>query len=249
MQINNREIHIEQHGDPIDPTIILLHHGLGSTQAWQGQIQALTKGGYHLILYDRWGYGKSESRPYLAVPDFKDDLADLHEIISIYKPDPLVLLGHSDGGSVALYYAAKNPGNLDALIIVAAHIYLEPKMEPGIQAIQSAFEYDKGFRKGMRRIHGEKFESTFYNWYNGWHTPKTLNWDMRPSLTKIKCPVFVIQGEEDEHATSQHAEDIADNISSSELWLVPGARHMLPQEIPDKFNQEVLKYLERVKKQ
>ena len=180
------------------------------------------------------------------MPDFKDDLADLEEIINLFNPTSLTLIGHSDGGSISLYFAAQNPDIVEALIVVAAHIYLEPKMEPGIQAIHSAFEKDKGFRSGMLRAHGEKFESTFFNWYDGWHTPKVIDWDMRTILKKIRCPVLVIQGEEDEHATSQHAIEIAKNIPSAELWLVPGAKHMLPQEDADLFNKKALDFLERI---
>ena len=246
MKINHHELNIEQYGNPQAPTILFLHHGLGSTQAWRKQIMAFKEAGYHLIIYDRWGYGASDPRPHLHVPDFKDDLADLDEIINRFELTSLTLIGHSDGGSISLYYAAQNPDSVKALIVVAAHIYLEFKMEPGIQTIRSAFEKDKGFRRGMLRAHGEKYETTFFNWYDGWHTPKVINWDMRPILKKIRCPVLVIQGEEDEHATSQHAIEIAKNIPSADLWLVPGAKHMLPQENPDIFNKKALGFLERI---
>lgn len=247
MIVNNHELNIEQYGNPLAPTIILLHHGLGSTQAWRNQIKAFEEAGYHLIIYDRWGYGSSENRSCLRVPDFKDDLADLGEIINIFKPTGLTLIGHSDGGTISLYYAALNSDIVDALVVVAAHIYLEPTMEPGIQAIREAFEHDKGFRRGMIRAHGEKFERTFYNWYNGWHTPQIFDWDMRPILNKIQCPVLVVQGEEDEHATSQHAIEIAKNIPSAELCLVPSAKHMLPQEQPVLFNKKALTFLESIR--
>lgn len=243
MRINHRELHIEQYGDSLSPTIILLHHGLGSTRAWREQVQPLISAGYNLILYDRWGYGKSERRPHLEVPSFKDDLADLKAIINYFNLSSPILIGHSDGGTISLYHAIQNPISVSTLVVVAAHIYLEPKMEPGIQAIQRAFEHDIHFRKGLERAHGEKYESTFYNWFNGWHNPRALVWDMRPLIKNIRCPVLVIQGSSDEHATSQHAIDIAENIPSSEIWLVPNAGHMLPQEMPAEFNRKVLNFL------
>ena len=95
----------------------------------------------------------------------------------------------------------------------------------------------------MLGAHGKKFESTFNNWFNGWHTPDGLKWDMRPILPGIRCPALVIQGDEDEHASSQHAIDISNHIPDSKLWLVPGVKHMLPQEIPDEFNQTVIDFL------
>lgn len=247
MLINNRELHIETHGHPDDRPIIFLHHGLGSTRAWQGQVSAFVDAGYHLIIYDRWGYGKSSPRPYLAVPSFVDDLEDLTAIIETLENQSVNLIGHSDGGSIALYFASQHPETVNALVVVAAHIYLEPKMEPGIQRIRQAFENDPRFREGLQRAHGQKFVSTFYNWFDGWHNPEALSWDMRPFLTEVQCPTLVIQGEKDEHATPQHAMDIAKSIASSELWLVPGGRHMLPQERVENFNTSVLTFLENIK--
>jgi pimeloyl-ACP methyl ester carboxylesterase len=245
MQINTHELHIETYGAQGSNPVIFLHHGLGSTRSWRGQFPDFVEAGYRVIAYDRWGYGKSESRPCLAVPSFEDDLADLRTLVETLNLQQITLIGHSDGGSIALKYAAEYPEEVKALVTVAAHIYLESKMEPGIQGIRTAFFHDGRFRKGLQRAHGKKFESTFNNWYDGWHNPAALAWDMRPMLPKIQCPTLVIQGEDDEHATRQHAIDIAENICKAELWLVPGAKHMLPQEITEDFNQRVLDFLGR----
>ena len=243
MQINNHHLHVETHGPEDGPAVVLLHHGLGSTRAWRGQIPALAEAGYRVIVYDRWGYGQSEARPHLNVPSFEADLADLEALLSSFILQPSSLVGHSDGGTIALYFAARFPERVSALVTVAAHIYLEPKMEPGILGIQHAFENDPRFRAGMRRAHGDKFESVFRNWFDGWHTPEALTWDMRPLLAQITCPVLVVQGEDDEHATPQHAIDIAESIPAAELWLAPGVKHILPQEIAEEFNQRVIAFL------
>ena len=243
MLINNRDIHVETHGPRNGHPVVLLHHGLGSTRAWRCQIPTFAEAGFRLIIYDRWGYGKSELRPYLSVPSFKDDLADLNALLKAFNLDAVTLVGHSDGGSIALYYGATHPKDVVALVTVAAHIYLEPRMEPGIQGIKQAFDQDHRFRKGLQRAHGDKYESTFYNWFDGWHNPASLTWDMRPVLRNIRCPTLVIQGCKDEHASSQHAIDIADNLPEAELWLVPGVKHMLPQENAEAFNHKVISFL------
>jgi pimeloyl-ACP methyl ester carboxylesterase len=247
MLINGRHIHVETHGPPSGSPVVFLHDGLGSTRAWRRQISAFSRAGYRLFLYDRWGYGQSEARPDLAVPGFEDDLQDLASLLDVYALETFILIGHSDGGSIALYFAAANPHRVAALVTVAAHIYLEPKMGPGIMRIRQAFESDSGFRQGLARVHGEKYITTFTNWFDGWHSPDALVWDMRPTLAKIDCPVLVIQGEEDEHATPQHAQDIADHIPGAALWLAPGAGHMLPQEISNAFNRTVLNFLRSAK--
>jgi pimeloyl-ACP methyl ester carboxylesterase len=251
ISINNRQIQIAINGAEGGTPVILLHHGLGSIGSWKAQIPVLANGGCRVIAYDRWGYGGSEARTYLSVPFFPEDLADLLELLDRVKVERAALVGHSDGGTIALYFAAAHPERVTCLVTVAAHIYFEPKMQPGIESVRAAYEGDARFRKGLRRLHGEKTRSMFFNWYNGWTSnPENLSWDMRPGLSRVSCPTLVIQGTEDEHASPQHACDLAaaiqnNSAGSTELWLLEGARHMLPQEEPEKFNQRVLEFIQR----
>ena len=92
-------------------------------------------------------------------------------------------------------------------------------------------------------MHGDKTEAVFHNWSDGWSRPDNINWDMRPDIKRITCPTLVVQGIEDEHATPQHARDIAGAIPGAELWLVPDAHHMLPQEKPELFNRKIVEFL------
>lgn len=248
LHVNGHQLYYEIHGPDDGPVVVLLHHGLGSTRAWRKQVPALVEAGYRVLVYDRWGYGGSDARVGLDVPEFEEDLADLDRLLATCNLQPVTLIGHSDGGTLALYFAMRYPERVAALVAVAAHIYLEPKMQPGILGIKQAFEQDARFRKGMQLAHGDKFESVFTNWYDSWHKPAALDWDMRPLLGGIACPTFVIQGENDEHATPQHACDIADHIPGAELWLVERAAHMLPQEIPEIFNQRLLTFLRATSK-
>ena len=70
-----------------------------------------------------------------------------------------------------------------------------------------------------------------------------MSWDIRPIIKQIRCPALIVQGEADEHATLQHAEDIAAEIPGAELWLIPGAGHMVPQENAELFNSRLLQFL------
>lgn len=243
LSINAHQILVLESGPADGFPVMLLHHGLGSQHSWNEQLPALAAAGWRVIAYDRWGYGGSSPRPALSAPTFEEDIQDLHTLIEQLGLSLPALVGHSDGGTIALYYAARCPDRVSCLVTAAAHIYVEPKMGAGIQSVRSAFESDERFRKGLRHLHGEKTESVFWNWYNGWVKPDSLGWDIRPLLTGITCPALVLQGERDEHATPQHAMDIASAIRSAELWLVPGARHMLPQEAPLQFNWRMLDFL------
>lgn len=240
---DHHNLNIEEHGPETGPTVVLLHHGLGSVRAWKAQLPALAAAGFHVIAYDRWGYGDSAARKQISIPTFEEDLADLEALLKSKGICQANLVGHSDGGTIALYYSAFHPEQVSCLVVVAAHIYVEPKMEPGINGVRLVYEHDDRFREGLRRVHGDKLEDIFYAWYHGWLSERNLAWDMRPVLKKISCPTLVVQGIEDEHATPQHAKDLAAAIPGAELWLEPEAQHMLPQDIPEEFNRRVIEFL------
>ena len=249
LRINGHELHVEEAGPQDGPVVVLLHHGLGSVRAWKAQIAGFSAAGKHVIAYDRWGYGRSAARPEFAIPYFEEDVDDLEVLLDTLGVQQAALIGHSDGGTVALYFAACRPQRLERLVTIAAHIYIEPKMDTGIQAVRHSFETDRLFRNALRSVHGDKTDAVFYGWFNGWHRRENLGWDMRAALPQIACQTLVIQGSQDEHATLQHAQDIAAGIRSQdghpgvELWLVEGANHMFPQERPEEFNQRVLAFL------
>ncbi len=241
--INGHCLNVEVHGPPDGPAVVLLHHGLGSVYSWQAQIPALVAAGFRTIAYDRWGYGRSDAREQLSMPYFKDDLRDLKLLLELHQIQSAALVGHSDGGTIALYYAALHVKQVTAVVPVAAHIYVEPKMHPGIEGVKRAFENDPNFRQGLRRLHEDKVDAVFQGWYQGWRKPENLDWDMRSTLEDISCPTLVVQGLEDEHATPQHARDIAAAIPDARLWLLPQAGHMLPQDYPEEFNTRVCSFL------
>jgi pimeloyl-ACP methyl ester carboxylesterase len=243
MLINGHNLNVETYGPATEPAVVLLHHGLGSIRAWKANTPILAKAGLRVIVYDRWGYGKSDPRPELGQPTFKADQADLLSLLDELQVGQAALVGHSDGGTIAMYFAAAHPGRVAKLVIVAAHIYVEPKMEPGLEMIRLTYENDPDFQCKFTRQHGEKAGQVFKNWHNGWLKEEHLTWDMRPLLGGIACPTLVVQGEQDEHASPQHARDIAAAIPGAELWLEPGTGHMLPQEAAKRFNQRLIEFL------
>jgi len=244
--INGHNLYVEEAGPADGRAIILLHHGLGSLKSWRKQIPVLAAHGYRVIVYDRWGYGRSDPCPGFSMPLFKEDGKDLVSLMDYYDLEKAVLIGHSDGGTIALYFGAQYPQRVSLLVTVAAHIYLEEKMEPGIEGLRQLYEDQPKFREALRREHGDKVDDMFYGWYGGWREEGNLDWDMHPSLKHITCPVLVVQGLDDEHATPQHARDIAAQIKDSELWLVPGAGHMLPQDNPTEFNDRLLEFTQKI---
>jgi len=245
LSINGHNLYVEEAGPADGRAIVLLHHGLGSLKSWRKQVQVLAAHDYRVIVYDRWGYGRSDPRLGFSMPLFEEDINDLVSLMDYYDLEKAVLIGHSDGGTIALYFGAQFPQRVSLMVTVAAHIYLEEKMEPGIEGLLQMYEDQPKFREALRREHGDKVDDVFFGWYAGWREEGNLDWDMRPSLKHITCPMLVVQGLGDEHATPQHARDIAAQIKDSELWLVPGAGHMLPQDNPTEFNNRLLDFSQK----
>ena len=243
LEVNGRKLSIESAGPANGPVVVFLHHGLGAIRSWKEQVGLFSTAGYQVLAYDRWGHGKSAPRDRWSMPNFEQDLADLAAILGEFGYRQASLVGHSDGGNIAMHYAVNHPEQITCLVLVAAHIYIEPKMNSGIQSIKHQFEGDHRFRSQMHQVHGDNTEALFWGWFNGWSDPSILDWDMRPVSSQISCPTLVIQGLEDEHASPQHARDIANSIPEADLWLVPGAGHMLPQTHPEEFNRCVRRFL------
>jgi pimeloyl-ACP methyl ester carboxylesterase len=243
--INTHRIYFEVQGPEDGPGVVFLHHGLGSTRAWKAQVKALVHLGYRVLNYDRWGYGQSESRPNLDAPYFVSDILDLEVLLDQQGFNQVALIGHSDGGTISLLYTLKHPEQVRCLVLVAAHVYIEPVMLPGFFALQQRFTHDIPFREALARAHGEDLDSSWNNWISAWMKPASLDWNICPQLAKISCPTLVIQGELDEHASPQHAIDITKGINGADNWLAPGQNHMFPQENPQLFNPRFIEFLEK----
>ena len=243
MLINGHTLYVETHGSPADPPVIFLHHGLGCVRSWKSQLTAVAAAGFYTIAYDRWGYGKSSPRQQFSMPAFPDDLEDLHLLLEMMDVAQVSLVGHSDGGTIAMYFAAAHPELVSHLVTVAAHVYVEAKMQPGLMDIRQAYLNNADFKRKFKRQHGDNAEAVFQNWFNGWYRAENLSWDMRPQIQQITCPTLVIQGMEDEYSTPQHARQIAVAIPGAALWLIPSAGHMLPKECATEFNHRLIEFL------
>ncbi len=245
LTVNGHRLYYELHGAEGVPTVVLLHHGLGSSKAWRRQVPVLTAAGFRVLAYDRWGYGASAAdRPRLHTPWFEPDVADLAALLDALGIDRPLLVGHSDGGNIALYFAAQYPERPRAVVAVAAHVVVEPAMQPGMEALKRVYETSSVFRRALERTHPGHGEQVFFDlWYRGWHRPGVQGWNALPLLQKVRVPVLVVQGTADEYASPKHAEDIAAALPYATLHLIPGAPHMVPQDAAEAFNAVLVPFL------
>jgi pimeloyl-ACP methyl ester carboxylesterase len=220
---------VEPEGAPAAPVLVLLHEGLGSTGFWKDLPEVLAaRHGLAVFLYDRRGYGRSDPEPLPRPLDYLDRMAllELPAVLDAAGIGRAILLGHSDGGTIALLAAAAFPERIAAVIAIAAHLFVEEATVAGIRAAVEAFEAGD-LRRRLARFHGERSEAVFRAWADTWLDPRFRSWTIEDRLAAVRCPLLVLQGEADEYATPAQVEAIARAVRGPvRAALLPGADHV-----------------------
>jgi len=197
--------------------LIFLHEGLGSIAQWKDFPELLCRmTGINGFLYDRFGYGKSDLISGKREINYirEEAFNYLPAIISAEKLNEkkIILVGHSDGGAIGLLFASTQPENLRCLISIAAHTFIE---DTSVNGIRKAVEYyEKGeLKEKLKKYHGEKTDTLFYNWSGLWLNKESHTWNMINDLKSINYPVLVIQGDSDEYGTEKQADIINQNVN------------------------------------
>ncbi len=243
--IQGHRLYWELHGPEEGPVLVLLHHGLGSVRAWRRQIPFFAGHGWQVLAFDRWGYGRSDPRPAFEQDFQRHDARQALALLQQLGVKRACLLGHSDGASIALLMAAERPDLVQALVLVATHIYRDPKTARYLEHGPDEAERAR-MSRGMQREHGEKAPQLLQAWLDRWLSPEMAAFDLTGELRRVRCPALVVLGEQDTHLSVEHARRVAQGLSRSRLWLIPDAGHMAPQEIPQIFNERVQAFLEEV---
>lgn len=214
LRIQNRSIEYRELAAtrPRAPTLVLLHEGLGSIAQWREFPDQLAQAtGCRTLVYSRYGYGGSE---VLAAPqplDFmhreaNESLPELLRQLAIENP---VLIGHSDGASIALIHAGAG-FPVRGLILEAPHVFVEEETLAGIRAAKQAF-LETDLPRRLAKFHRDAGK-TFGGWCDVWLDPAFRSWDIRAGLTRIEAPVLLVQGEQDEYGTMAQVEAIAGQV-------------------------------------
>jgi pimeloyl-ACP methyl ester carboxylesterase len=213
---------------PLQPVIVLLHEGLGSVTQWRSFPERLAAAtGCAVVAYDRFGHGASQRLDRPRHAGFLNEEAEqtLPELLDGLGIGQAILFGHSDGGSIALLFAAAYPDRTVALISEAAHVFAEADTAQGFVDVLAAFETGD-LRARLARHHGENVDSMFRGWADVWRSPAMRDWRITDRLAMIRSPVLVIQGENDDHSSRAQAEQIIAGVrGGAECWIVPGCGH------------------------
>jgi pimeloyl-ACP methyl ester carboxylesterase len=232
-------------------TLVFLHEGLGSIGHWKDfPAELCEKVGCRGFLYDRIGYGKSDAPRQPRGMDYlhKEAEAMLPEVLAKAELEDVILIGHSDGGTIALLYASKYPQKVKGVITEAAHVFVEDITLKGIEESLAVFREDQELKDKFVKYQGEHGEQILHDWRNIWLSYDFRNWNIENILPDIRCPILVIQGEDDDYGSVAQVEAIASQVSGpSEKLLIPDCghrpHHQAREVVLREMNRFIKKYL------
>ncbi|NAS30443.1 alpha/beta fold hydrolase [Flavobacteriaceae bacterium R38] len=195
-----------------EQTIVFLHDALGSIPQWKEFPETIVKKTeIQAVIIERQGYGnsspatKKRDRNYLHHEAWVV-LPKILEKLNINTP---ILIGHSDGGSIALLYGAKHA--TESIISIAAHIFVEDKT---LEGIKNTLRFENLIKPKLVKYHGDKAEKLFDEWQRIWLSEAFINWNLEWDISTIKCPVLVVQSDDDEYGTLKQVDGILDIITT-----------------------------------
>lgn len=207
------------------PTLVLLHEGLGSVSMWRDFPDAVVRRtGCPAFVYSRAGHGSS---PAPATPR---GVRFMHEEATVVLPALLtqfhiaspILIGHSDGGSIALIYAGTRKAR--GLILLAPHVFVEACSLQSITRMREQYE-TTDLRERLAKYHAD-VDAAFRGWNDVWLDPGFRQWNIEEYLPAITCPVLVLQGEDDEYGTRAQVDAIAAQVRGPvDVELLPRCGH------------------------
>lgn len=242
---STRAGHVTVHGSRLEyrwfgepgPTapIVMLHEGLGSVSMWKDfPDQLARRTGRRVLAYSRHGYGTSSRLQVKREPDYMHHEAEvvLPGVLEALGVEAPILLGHSDGGSIALIHAGRYPGKARALILEAPHVFVEPLTVASIAGAKTVYETTDLGRK-LGRYHDD-VDSTFWGWNDIWLDPRFLDWNIESYLPDVTAPVLMLQGLQDEYGSVAQLEAIAAQVAGkTETVLLDQCGHSPHRDQPE----------------
>lgn len=232
------------------PTLVLLHEGLGSVSMWRdfpARLAAAT--GCRTLVYSRHGYGQSD---VLDAP-FKIDFMHhegrevLPQVLAELDIENPVLVGHSDGASIALLHAGDDRYEIAGLVVMAPHCFVEDISIRSIEAAKRAFE-TTDLPARLAKYHRD-VRRTFYGWNDIWLHPEFRAWNIEDCLAGIRCPILAVQGVDDEYGTMAQIEAIAAQASAApevELLKLADCRHSPHRDQEQAVVDAIVRFVDRL---
>jgi len=215
------------------PVLVLLHEGLGSASMWGKFPERLAEAtGCRVLVPSRAGYGQSEPYPEPRNARYQhregeEALPVLLAALGVVRP---VVIGHSDGGTMALLYAAAHPDAPLGIALMAPHEFIEEETLAGIRAAGEVWRTTE-WPARLARHHADAAR-VFREWHDIWLSPEYRHWNIVDRLPHITCPILAIQGVDDEYASLRQIEVIAEQVPGTRLLALPDCGHSPHRDQP-----------------
>ena len=233
------------------PLAVFLHEGLGSLAMWRDWPQSLCEQlGMRGLVYSRPGYGRSTPRAHdvkwpvdFMTAQARDILPALLDALNIdmRQRQRMWLVGHSDGGSIALLYAALYPEALAGAVAIAPHVFVEDISVQSIAQTKQLYE-TTDLRGKLSRYHAD-VDSAFYGWNDIWLNPAFRQWTIAEELPAIRKPLLAVQGHDDHYGTMAQIETIAQRVPHARLVKLDACGHSPHRDAPQALNEAIAAFI------
>jgi pimeloyl-ACP methyl ester carboxylesterase len=232
------------------PLLVFLHEGLGSLSMWKDfPARLCAAAGCRGLVYSRPGYGRSTPRAVEEAWGLDFMHRQAHQVLPALlatlgvdaAATPPWLFGHSDGGSIALLYAARFPERTAGAIVLAPHILVEDLSVASIEKARQAY-VATDLRQRLARHHDDP-DSAFWGWNRIWLHPPFRHWSIEDEITAITCPLLAVQGLDDEYGTLEQIRGIARRVPQTQLLELADCGHSPQRDQPEKLIQAAAAFL------
>lgn len=244
MQVGGRSIEYTDTGPAPGPELLFLHEALGSVGLWKGFPAAVAASvGGRAVAYSRLGHGWSDPPPAPRAHDYlsREALDVVPEVRRRLGMDRPVIVGHSDGASIAIIHAGSG-ADVSGLVLIAPHVFVEEDAVGGVEAARARYE-TTDFRARLAAHHRDA-DALFDAWARIWTDPTFRSWNIESSLPGITAPVLVVQGAGDEYGTLAQVDAVAAGVSGRvERLVLDGCGHSPHLEEPSIVTEAVADFL------
>jgi pimeloyl-ACP methyl ester carboxylesterase len=230
--------------EPRGPELVFLHEGLGSISHWRDFPARVAEAtGCSVMVYSRYGNGNSEvlaedrSVRYMH----EEALSSLPDLLSQLNIQHPILIGHSDGASIALIFAAAH-GRVRGLVLLAPHVFVEDLSVKSIAETKVTFE-TTDLQEKLANHHRDAAR-TFWGWNNIWLHPEFRNWNIERYLPQISCPMLVIQGLDDQYGSMAQVQAIQRQAKGCvEVLALPDCKHSPQRDQPEATLEAITRFV------
>jgi len=208
-------------GDHAQPALVFLHEGLGSVALWRDFPDKLAgRLGARALIYSRFGYGQSDGLLAPRTPRFmhEEALDVLPALLNQFHIERPLLVGHSDGASIALIHAAASGRPVAGLVLMAPHVFVEPETVASIARIRDTYRATD-LRARLAKYHAH-VDDAFLGWADTWLRPEFLKWSIEDLVANVSRPMLLVQGRDDEYGTLAQLDRITARAQAPVLRLV-----------------------------